>query len=250
MRRTLLALAALPALAGCLATRQDTEALQAQIDGLRVAQEQMLRELRQQNAQTLDSLSRQGTRTRGDIANRLLQMERQMVQIQELTGQSQQSVAQLRQQLQQRAQELDRVRADTAAPAPPAADAAEAQDVYDTALAAFQRRSFATAREGFEEFLRVAPGNRLAADAQFFVGETWAQSGQPERAVTAFTRVAEQFPTSPRASAALFRAGQVELGRGRRDEARARFNQVVRAYPNAPEAGRARTELQRMGTAR
>lgn len=248
MHRALLALVVLPALPGCLATRTDVEALQSQIDGLRTAQEQMLRELRQQNAQTLDSLSRQQTRTRGDIANRLLQMERQIVQIQELTGQSQQSVAQLRQQLQERARELDRVRADSTPQAPPTASAAEAQEVYDTALAAYQRRSFSTARGGFEEFLRVAPQHRMAADAQFFIGETYAQSGQADPAVQAFTRVVELYPSSARASAALFRVGQVELGRGRRDEARARFNQVVRAYPNAPEAARARTELQRMGT--
>lgn len=246
MRRALLALVLLPALPACLATRTDVEALQAQVDGLRASQEQMLRELRQQNALLLDSLSRQGTRTRGDIANRLLQMERQMVQIQELTGQSQQSVAQLRQQLQERARELDR--AEATPDAPPAADASEAQEVYDTALAAFERNSFSTAREGFEEFLRVAPRHRLAADAQFYVGETYAQSGQADRAVQAFTRVVELHPTSPRASAALFRTGQVELGRNRRDEARARFNQLVRAYPDAPDARRARQELQRMGT--
>lgn len=248
MRRAILALVLLPALPACLATRTDVEALQAQVDGVRTSQEQMLRELREQNALLLDSLSRQGTRTRGDIANRLLQMERQMVQIQELTGQSQQSVAQLRQQLQERARELDRARADSTPAAPPTADASEAQEVYDTALAAFERNSFSTAREGFEEFLRVAPQHRLAADAQFYVGETYAQSGQADRAVQAFTRVVELHPTSPRASAALFRNGQVELGRGRRDEARARFNQLVRAYPNAPDARRARQELQRMGT--
>lgn len=252
-RRALLALALLPALAGCLATQQNVRDLQAQLDQIRSQQEQMLREFREQNDRMLDSLSRQGTRTRGDLANRILQMERQLVQIQELTGQSQQAVSQLRQQLRERErqQEQARAQADTTGggeSAPPTPDASEAEEVYNEALAAFRRGSHATAREGFEEFLRAAPRHRLAADAQFHVGETYAQTRNPQQAIDAWDRVVEQFPASPRAAAALFRAGQVELGRNRRDEARARFNQVVRAYPRSPEATRARQELTRLGT--
>jgi tol-pal system protein YbgF len=247
--RALLALAAFPALTGCLATQRDVREIQAQVDQLRMAQEQMMRELREQNAQSLDSLSRQGVRTRGDLANRMLQMERQLVQIQELTGQSQQAVAQLRSQLRERQQEIAR---DTSASAgqgtgAPAADPAGAEDLYNDALAAYRRGSHATARDGFQEFLRTAPRHRLAPDAQLYVGETYAQTRAPQQAVEAFARVAELFPTSPQAATALYRAGQVELGRGRREEARARFNQVVRAYPRSPEATRARQEITRMG---
>lgn len=247
--RALLALAAFPALTGCLATQRDVREIQAQVDQLRVSQEQMMRELREQNAQALDSLSRQGVRTRGDLANRLLQMERQLVQIQELTGQSQQAVSQLRSQLRERQQEIARdtsVSASQGTGAPAATDAAGAEDLYNEALAAYRRGSHATARDGFMEFLRTAPRHRLAPDAQLYVGETYAQTRAPQQAVEAFARVAELFPTSPQAATALYRAGQVELGRGRREEARARFNQVVRAYPRSPEATRARQEITRM----
>jgi TolA-binding protein len=202
----------------------------------------------------LDSLSSQNLRARGDVANRLLQLERQLVQIQELTGQGQQQVMQLRQQLAQRAQELQRQAADSAAQAaetpasqPTATPATGGGDeAYAAALAAYRRGSLLTARAGFEEYLRSQPQGRNAADAQLYIAETLAQGRDPTRAVEAFARVAELYPSSPRAATAVFRQGQVELARGNRAAARAAFQRVVRAYPRAPEAVQARAELDRL----
>lgn len=247
--RALAALALMPALGACLASRQDVQALRTEVATMRAAQEEMIRELQRQNALILDSLSDQQVRTRGDLANRLLQIERQMVQIQELTGQGQQQLAQLRAQINQRQQELvtppdsaggDEGDGGTASTSSP-------DETYQSAMTYYRRASYATARAGFEEVVRGSPQHRLAPDAQYYIGETYAQARDWDRAVAAFARVAELYPTSPRAATAVFRSGQVELGRGRRDEARARFNQVVRAYPRSPEATQARTELGRMG---
>ncbi|MDB4951389.1 MAG: Tetratricopeptide repeat-containing protein [Gemmatimonadetes bacterium] len=262
--RALSAAALLPLLAGCLATQRDVRDLRAELDQVRGAQDrqtQTLAEIQRQAQRMLDSLSSQNVRSKGDLANRLLQIERQLVQVQELTGQGQQQVAQLRQQLNQRAQELARQQQDSAAsadtpaaapataqPSGPAAASGSAEDAYNAGLAAYRRGSLLTARAGFEEYLRGAPQGRFAADAQLYVAETYAQGRDPARAVEAFARVAELYPASPRAATAVYRQGQVELARGNRAAARAAFTRVVRAYPRAPEAVQARQELARLGT--
>ncbi|HET6228934.1 MAG TPA: tol-pal system protein YbgF [Longimicrobiaceae bacterium] len=256
--RAILSLVVLPTLGGCLATQSDVRLVRGELVSMQQRQastDSLIRSLQRQMSVTLDSLSSQGVRSRGDLANRLLQMERQLVQIQELTGQGQAQVVQLRAQLDRQTQELARQQAAAAdssggsAPQPGSSSSAASgtpEEIYNAALGAYRRGSFATARAGFEEMLRTSPQNRLAPDAQYYVGETYAQTRDPGRALDAFDRVTELYPTAPKAATALFRAAQIELARGNRAEARARFNEVVRAYPRAPEATQARQELARL----
>lgn len=240
MRRVLAALLLLPLLGAC-ATKRDLRDLRTEV---RTGQEDMLRELRRQNELLLDSLSRQDVRTRGDLMNRLLQLERQMVQIQELSGQSQQRLSDLREQIDARAREAAAA-TDTSRTAAPAS-AGDPQELFNTSLAALRRNSLSTARSGFGEFLRNFPQHPLASDAQFHIGESYAEA-DPERALQAYARVVQQYPGSAKAPTALYRAGLIEVQRGNRTEARTLFNQVVRAYPRSTEATSAREQLQSLG---
>ena len=252
--RTLLALF-LPLLAGaCVATKQDIQELRLDMAQQRAHQDSIFRALVGRTEAMLDSLSDQNVRLRGDVANRLLAIERQLVQIQELSGQNQAQLAGLRQQIDQRAEEARRQQE---AAAQAAQDDAEEDgsgeegdpgELYDAALQALRRGSVGTARAGFEEFLRTAPQHRLAPEAQYNIGQSYEQGRDPAGAITAYGRVVELYPTSGRAPAALLRIGRLELARGNRTEARTRFNAIVQRYPRAPEATEARTELQRLGT--
>ena len=88
-----------PLLGGC-ATKGDIRDLQANIGDVEASQQRMLNELRRQNEEILASLEAQDARLRGDLLAQLVQIERQLVQIQELTGQGQQRLAELRETLQ------------------------------------------------------------------------------------------------------------------------------------------------------
>ncbi|HEX5726135.1 MAG TPA: tol-pal system protein YbgF [Longimicrobiaceae bacterium] len=240
-------------LAGCLATKQDVEELRTELQAGRVEQQRQIDQVLRRTEALLDSLADQNVRLRGDLNSRLTQIERQLVQIQELTGQGQQQLAQLRRQIDDRARDDARRAAEardsaggTSSPTT-SGDPAEAQELYDASLAALRRGSLGTARAGFEEFLRANPQHRLAADAQFNVGEAYAQGRDTDNALAAFERVVERYPSSARAPAALLRMGRLELGRDNRTEARARFQQLTRAYPRAPEAAEAQRELTRLG---
>jgi tol-pal system protein YbgF len=239
MRWSLLAVAALlPVLAGC-ATKRDLQDLRIEVDSLRQAQALMLRDIQQQNRQILDSLVAQNTRMRGDFANRFTEVDRQLVQIQELTGQSQRRLNELRDQVSRREEAFG--------PGGATAPAGDPEEMYNAALAALRRGSHGTARAGFEEFLRQHPQHALAGEAQFHIGESFQEGGEPVRALEAYGRVLERYPNAPKAPTALYRAGLIEAERGNREAARTMFNQVVTAYPRSVEAPLAREQVQRLG---
>lgn len=240
--RALLAAALLLPAAAC-ATKRDLQQLQLSMDAQRAHQDSVFGVLLGRTEAMLDSLSRQNTRVRGDLSTRLLSIERQLVQIQELSGQNQAQLNQLRRQIEARA-------AETAAAEQPggAAPAGDPNVLYEAATAALRRGSVASARDGFEQFVENFPQHRLAADAQFAIGQSYDQEENAGAAIEAYGRVVELYPTSGRAPAALLRMGRLEAERGNRNEARNRFNQIVQRYPRSPEVADARTELQRLGT--
>lgn len=307
--RTALAAVLLPLLAGCLATKQDLQDLRTQMDNDRVEQNRQIQMLIARTQSMLDSLSIQNSRMRADVANRLQQLDRQLVQIQSLSGQSQQQIRDLQRQIEQRTEEArqaevqpttvdttavtpatdrsagsdraadrttterpstDRAAGDrtttrpttstdrTAATRPstpatpprtqPRRDDAPptADDAYEAAMGAYQRGSMTTARGAFQEFLQVAPRDPRAAEAQFYIGETYTRD--PDAAIAAYQRVVDRYPTSARAPAALLRMAKLEIARGDRTQARAHLNQILRSYSRSDEADEARTQLDRLGT--
>lgn len=247
--RSIAALLLVPLLGAC-ATKRDVKDLRDEMAAMRMAQDSVLREIQRQNRAMLDSIAGQNARLRGDISNRFLQVDRQLVQIQELTGQGQQRLAELREQINSQAREA--ARQAEAAPGDPGAapsggSDASADELYNTSLASLRRGSLQTARAGFQEFLRAYPQHRLAPDALFYVGETYNEGKDVEQALQAYAQVVQRYPASSKAPTALYRAGTVEAQRGKRAEARTLFNRVVQQYPRAPEAALAKDQLSKLG---
>lgn len=250
MYQRLLPLALAAAMLGGCATKRDLRDLRTEMQESRAAQAEMLREIQRQNQTILDSLRIRDVRLRGDVSNQLVQIERQLVQIQELTGQGQQTLSGLRQELREREAALRAALAsagtqptDGGAGAPAAGDPDE---LFAAARGALDRGSFSTARTGFEEFVRSFPQHARAAEAQLGVGESYEKAKDPQKAIDAYQRVLELYPNSPRAPTALYRAALVEVGRGNQARARTMLNQLLTAYPRSPEAAQARTQLQKL----
>jgi tol-pal system protein YbgF len=251
MNRRLLALALSLPLAGC-ATKKDVQTLGSEVEALRAAQQQtqqsLVQEIRRQTALLMDSVSMKDVRLRGDLLNRIAALDRQLVQIQELTGQSQQTLATLRQEARQRSEEAARVAAaaaDTLAGGAGAPPAASADELYSTARDALDRGSLTTARAGFEEFVRSYPRDARAADAQLSVGETYEKGKDQAKALDAYQKVLELYPNSSRAPTALLRAAKIEQDRGNGTRSRSMLNQLTTAYPDSPEVAEAKRLLAR-----
>ncbi len=237
MRMRLLAVALLIPVLGACATKRDLQDLQSEMARM---QDTLLRELLRQNAALMDSLTAQDIRQRGDFTNQMIRLERNLVQIQELTGQSQQALAEFRQSLQAREEALQRVTAGE-----PIASG-DADELFQSAEGALQRGSLATARVAFEEFVIAFPDHERAPAARLYLGNILGAEGEVLRALEEYSTILSLYPNAPEAPTALYHAALVERDRGNRSAAETMLNQLTAAYPTSPEAGAARDELRRL----
>src|SRR5216110_1432673 len=134
---------------------------------------------------------------RGDLRTELLSVQQQLVAVQELTGQSQQRLTELRSRIEARSQQPDQnaggqTSAGGAPVGPSGNPAGPGPDqMYDLSLQQYRRGSLTTARLGFREFLRVFPTHERAADALFYIGESFEQ-GAPDSAAAVYDQVVKK----------------------------------------------------------
>ncbi len=266
MTRSVLFLAASVALSGC-ALKGDVRRVEAQVqqltaesaraDSTRVAQLEHVIAL-------LDSLvfeQRRIATAYGDMRSDMTEVQRQLLQIQELAGQSQARLSELRSQIQMRQDPLAQSPADPLSPPPaqptgptrgaapaqqrppaPSGPTLSAQELYDLSLQQLRRGSPETARAGFRKLLQDYPNNALAADAQFLIGESWDQTNA-DSAKAEYELVVQKYPDSRRAPAALYKLGLNAERRGDLEGARLYYLRVVSGYPRSDEAELARAKL-------
>jgi tol-pal system protein YbgF len=192
---------------------------------------------------------------RGDIRTDLQAVQQQLGALQELTGQSQQRLSELRSRLGT-PQPVPPPSTDTTAAVPPSSTAPPTtssstgspgpDQMFDLTMQQYRRGSFTTARLGFREFLRLYPNDDRAADALYYVGESFAPES-PDSASAVYQDVVKRFPNSPRAPSALYKLGLLAEQRGDKAGARTYFARVLAGYPRSDEANLARDRLQALG---
>jgi len=245
-------------LAGC-ASKSDLQLVQGEVALLRAETSRrdsthaaQLADVIQTQRQIMDSLAvtrRTMTQVRGNFSQDLYNIQQQLVQLQELTGQSQQRLSELRTQLEARAAQNETGPApaapgDTAQPA--AASSASADAMYEASLAQLRRGSTSTARLGLREMLRTYPNSPRTPDALYFIGQSFSAEN-PDSAGVYYSQVVDQYPTSARAPSALYNLGL--LAERRKDTAKAKdaYQRVVQKYPQSDEAALARDRLKALG---
>lgn len=246
-------------LAGC-ALRGDVRKVQLQVEALRseLARSDSARRTERDSIVRLLAALQAGLTTqqnalvqlRGDVRTDLQTVQQQLGTLQELTGQTQQRISQLPGRLA------------TAGPPAPAGAPAGADTggggaapsgggtspdrMYELSLQQYRRGSFATARLGFREFLRVYPDDERAPDALYYVGESFAPENL-DSAAAVYQQVVHDYPNSPRAPSALYKLGLLAEQRNDAAAARTFYARVVAGYPRSDEANLARDKLQRLG---
>jgi len=241
----------------CFATRNDVRILQDDITKFRASQQTadsaraaQLAQVTATLGQVNDSLRATSARmarwqanAQGDIRN----IQEQLVQIQELTGASQQRLLDLRRDLEERPASSpapmpgDTTRA--AAVASAAGAAPGPATLYKLAFDQMSRGSHSTARSGFQTMLDQYPTSDLAPDAQYYIGETLQAEGNTSGSDSVFSLVVSKYPSAPRAATALYKHG-LFLQKAKRDrEARQAFQTVIDKYPRSDEASLAREQL-------
>lgn len=246
--------------AGCFATRSDLRVLQGDIlsfrteaaraDSARARQlaavAQSLGQLGDSVRATSDRLARFQGDTRGDLRSIL----NQLLQIQELTGQSQRRLQEIRGEMEARGQVPIVSGPPTPPPAgvtdtstPPVPNAPGPNQLYQLAYDQLRAGSYSAARTAFEELIRLYPTSDLAPDAQINIAEAFNGEGNVTAADSAYSAVVTKYPRSPRAATALYKLALSQARQGRTPNARQAMDRVVREYPTSDEADLAREWL-------
>jgi len=244
---------ALVALVGtACATKRDIRDLRDQLAAMQARQDSLYRVLAQQNRALMDSVRETHEmvlRVRGDLGNQLVHVEQQLIQIQELTGQSQQQLAILRQQVSSRGEYFatppEGQGTDSGASAQ-AGSGTDPEELYRLGMGQLQRGNARTARQAFETIVKDHATHERAPDAQLQVAETYYQERNYDAALKALDRVVEMFPSSPAARRAVYRAGVIAEEQGNIPKARSYFQRVESGWPGSEEAELAREKLRRM----
>jgi tol-pal system protein YbgF len=243
-------------LAGC-ASKGDVQMVQGEVALLKAemarrdsARASELSQVIQLQRQVMDSLTanrRAVAQLKGDLSTDLYNIQQQLVQLQELTGQSQQRLTELRTRLEARGAQIETappIPGDSARPAPQGA--ASADQMYEASLAQLRRGSLSTARLGLREMIRLHPTSERTPDALYFIGQSFAAEN-PDSAAAYYRQVVDKHGTSPRAASALYNLGL--LAERRKDTAGARdaYQRVAEKYPQSDEAALARDRLKALG---
>ncbi len=254
-----LAPAALLAAGACVATSADVDSLRSTINDLRVTQTRSDSARAAQIAMaglqmavlddSVRALSARITKMNGDTRGDLYAINQQLIQIQELTGQSQRRLQELRSSLEQRQADIQSGAAPAAAGAAAGAAAAAAPaapgpaELFQLSLDQLRRGSNATARNGLTMLVTQYPKSDLVPEAQFYIAESWAAEGNAAMADSAYALVVAKYPQSARAPTALYKRALALEKAGNKTAARAAFTQLTTAYPRSDEAALAREQL-------
>ena len=219
----------------------------ARRDSARAAQLAELIQVQQRIMDSLNSSRKTVAQLRGDLGNDLYNIQQQLVQLQELTGQSQQRLSELRTQLEARQEQLaTSASGDTSSRTPTQSGSASAEQMYEASLAQLRRGSTSTARSGLRELLRTYPTSDRAGDALYFIGQSYAAENT-DSAVAYYTQVVQKYPSSSRAGSALYNLGLLAERRRETRKAREAYQRVVQKYPQSDEAALARDRLKALG---
>ncbi|MFC1602228.1 tol-pal system protein YbgF [Pseudomonadota bacterium] len=133
-----------------------------------------------------------------------------------------------------------------ATPVSPPADPALEQPMYKQAFDLLMQRRYEEAKQAFRVFLRQYPNGRLAANAQYWVGEASYVTRDFATALDEFTKVVQVYPTSPKVSDSLLKIAFIQYEQKEWAKARETLEMIIKQHATTTAARLARKRLERM----
>ncbi|QJA06022.1 tol-pal system protein YbgF [Thermosulfurimonas marina] len=120
------------------------------------------------------------------------------------------------------------------------------KELYDQALAALKKKDYEGARKLLQRYLEVYPQGKYAANAHYWIAETYYAQRRYEEAILEYQKVVDGFPQSYKVPAALLKQGLAFLRIGDTEAARILFKKILSRYPQSEQAPLARKYLKRL----
>jgi tol-pal system protein YbgF len=140
--------------------------------------------------------------------------------------------------LQTALEELSRKTGEAATPAKETPPTAEA--LYMKGLETFKAGDMPAAREILGKFLEKFPKHDLAANANYWIGETYYGEKNYEQAILAFQEVIKNYPQQPKAPSAMLKQAMSFKAINDTKSANYVLKKLVAGYPKSDEAKKAK----------
>ena len=156
------------------------------------------------------------------------------------------SVASMEERIKKLDAEMVQVNARLAALAKSLEQQATPESVYKQAYDVYKNGETARARDLFTKFTEQYPDNTLAANARYWIGETYYMEKNYEQAVLEFQRVIKEHPGKEKVPAAMLKQGLAFRELGDTKSARFVIKELIEKFPLADEIPAAKEALQKL----
>lgn len=116
---------------------------------------------------------------------------------------------------------------------------------YEQAYAHLKKQQYSDAQQGFDKFLKVHGDHILAANAKYWLGETYYVRGNYKKAARVFAEGFQQFPDSAKSPDILLKLGMSLKGMGKQKDACVALSQLPVKFPSGNEEVLKRAEHER-----
>jgi tol-pal system protein YbgF len=111
----------------------------------------------------------------------------------------------------------------------------DAQTLYQQGYGALLQKDYAGAEIAFRQVVDSFPNDPLAANAQYWLGETYYVRGQYKNAADAFLKGYKKYKSGDKAPDTLLKLGMSLAELGQKDAACSTLVELQTKYPSAPE---------------
>ncbi len=119
----------------------------------------------------------------------------------------------------------------TATPALP--DGSDPTALYEASYNKVKTGDYDAAEDGFNAFLKRYPDHKLAANAYYWLGESYYVRGQFDKATRTFAQSYQKFPKGPKGPDNLLKLGLSLSAEGKKKDACVALMQLDKEYPAA-----------------
>ena len=111
---------------------------------------------------------------------------------------------------------------------------ADAASLYNQGYGDLLRRNYPSAETAFRRLLETHPNDKLAGDAQYWLGESYYVRGQYKNAADAFLKGYKSYGSNPKALDSLLKLGMSLAALGQKEAACSSFAELGSKFPSAP----------------
>ena len=240
------AVASLTGLGGCFATRSDVRVVQSDVAALRT-------ELLRNDAEHKDALAAAGrvlqavsdsvaranarmVSVQGDLRTETRAIKEQLLQLQNLLGQSAATIARLRASMEERASAPQPTGGTAATDSASAAQPTGPFVLYTNGLSLIRAGSTTTGRDMLNELIKTYPTFENIIEAKLWVAVSYQTEKNYAAADAAFAGVVAEYPESKQAPTALYKRALLFSMQGNAQRAKELYTLVIARYPKSDEA--------------